>query len=115
MVRNVVGPATALGFALQLLLIRFLNYVLAQLHLVPPLVVRFVGQQLEVDPSLLEEYSQRPQTQDDHWPRFGPTWGCGRSLSPVRSMLIRLLSKLPGGVGLSTASHRASPSLSTFV
>ncbi|MBI4516443.1 MAG: Tn3 family transposase [Deltaproteobacteria bacterium] len=45
---------------------RFLNWVPPSLEAVPSVVVRFVGEQLGIEPGVLGDYGRRPQTRDDH-------------------------------------------------
>jgi len=65
------GTENRLGFALTLLLIRFLNFVPASLEQVPEAVVDFVSSQVRVKPDVLVAYGKRrPQTRDDHAKRI---------------------------------------------
>jgi TnpA family transposase len=60
------GRQNRLGFALHLLLLRYLHFPLPTLDVVPDAVVRFVALQLRADPAALATYGRRGQTQDDH-------------------------------------------------
>ncbi len=64
-------PATAsvvnqFGFALQLLLLRFLGFHLADFTSVPDAVTGFVASQLNAPPEQLTNYGTRGQTRNDH-------------------------------------------------
>lgn len=66
-VRSCRGAANRLGFALNLLLLRFLHCPLPELSLTPERIVQFVAMQLNIYPDVLAEYSvRRPQTRDEH-------------------------------------------------
>jgi TnpA family transposase len=66
-VRTCRGAANRLGFALNLLLLRFLHCPLPDVALTPARIVQFVAMQLNVHPDVLAEYSsRRPQTRDEH-------------------------------------------------
>ena len=58
-VKTCRGPQNRLGFALHLLLLRYLHFSLPSLDLVPDAVVRFVALQLRVDPAVLTAYGRR--------------------------------------------------------
>lgn len=55
-----------LGFALQLLLLRFLGFHLPDLTLVPEIVIEFVASQIEVESVQVKSYGTREQTRSDH-------------------------------------------------
>src|SRR2546425_993481 len=55
-VRTCRGAANRLGFALNLLLLRFLYCPLPPLNLIPPRIVQFVAMQLNIHPDVLAEY-----------------------------------------------------------
>jgi TnpA family transposase len=66
-VRSCRGAANRLGFALNLLLLRFLHYPLPSLDRVPDRVVQFVAMQLNTPPGVVVEYgARRKQTRDVH-------------------------------------------------
>jgi hypothetical protein len=66
-VRACRGAANRLGFALNLLLRRFLHCSLPSLDCVPERVVQFVAMQLNTHPGVLVEYgARRKQTRDEH-------------------------------------------------
>jgi TnpA family transposase len=66
-VRTCRGAANRLGFALNLLALRFLHCPLPSLDHVPDRVVQFVAMQLNTPPGVLAEYGmRRKQTRDDH-------------------------------------------------
>jgi uncharacterized protein DUF4158 len=58
-VRTYRGAANRLGFALNLLLLRFLHCPLPDVTLTPARIVQFVAMQLNVHPDGLAEYSTR--------------------------------------------------------
>ena len=64
-------PATAsatnrLGFALQLLLLRFLGFHLPELKTLPATVVNYVASQIGAELRDIENYGERGQTRSDH-------------------------------------------------
>jgi TnpA family transposase len=66
-VRQCRGAHNRLGFALQLVMLRFLHFPLPSVEMIPEPIIHFVSLQVGVDPVVLEEYSQRrEQTRDDH-------------------------------------------------
>lgn len=66
-VRTCRGAANRLGFALNLLLLRFLHCPLPDGNLTAARIIQFVAMQLNVHPDVLAEYSvRRPQTRDEH-------------------------------------------------
>ncbi len=66
-VRTCRGAPNRLGFALNLLLLRFLHCPLPELTLTPACIVHFVAMQLNIHPDVLAEYSaRRSQTRDEH-------------------------------------------------
>ena len=70
-VRTCRGAANRLGFALNLLLLRFLPCPLPDVTLTPARIVQFVARQVNVPPDVLAEYSvRRPQTRDEHLVRI---------------------------------------------
>ena len=58
-VRTCRRAANRLGFALNLLLLRFLHCPLLDVTLTPARIVQFVAMQLDVLPDVLAEYSTR--------------------------------------------------------
>jgi len=60
------GSHNRLGFALQLLLMRFLHIILPDLARVPEPVLHFISLQLDVSPVALTAYGMRGQTRDAH-------------------------------------------------
>lgn len=64
-------PTTAsatnrLGFAVQLLLLRFLGFHLPELTLLPATVVNYVASQIGMASEIIEDYGEREQTRSDH-------------------------------------------------
>ena len=69
--RRCRGDENKLGFALTLLLVRFLNSAAVSPEQVPEAVVDFVSTQVEAEPAALSAYgTRRPQTRDDHAKRI---------------------------------------------
>lgn len=60
------GSHNRLGFALQLVLMRFLNIVLPDLGRVPEPILHFVSLQIDINPVALAAYGTRGQTRDIH-------------------------------------------------
>ena len=61
------GPPNQLGFALQLTTVRWLGTFLADPTDVPPVVLAYVGRQLEIeDPSCVVRYLERRRTRFEH-------------------------------------------------
>lgn len=60
------GTANRLGFALHLVLLRFLHVAVPTLERVPDAIIHFVSLQLDAPPTALAAYPQRVQTRDDH-------------------------------------------------
>jgi TnpA family transposase len=60
------GSANRLGFALHLVLLRFLHVTLPTFERVPDAIIHFVSLQLDITPMALVTYPLRPQTRDDH-------------------------------------------------
>ena len=61
------GDHNRLGFAIQLGTVRFLGTFLSQPLAVPPAVVDYLAQQLNItDVSRLSAYAERPQTHREH-------------------------------------------------
>ncbi len=60
------GSANRLGFALHLVLVRFLHVSLPSFERVPDAIVHVVSLQLDITPSALATYPLRAQTRDDH-------------------------------------------------
>jgi TnpA family transposase len=65
-VQSCRGSHNRLGFALQLVLMRFLNIVLPDLSRVPEPILHFVSLQIDVNPVALMTYATRSQTRDAH-------------------------------------------------
>lgn len=55
-----------LGFAIQLLLLRFLGFHLPKLTSVPEIVIEFVASQIDVESIQIKDYGGREQTRSDH-------------------------------------------------
>lgn len=55
-----------LGFALQLVLLRFLGFHLTDLRSLPKTVLDFVATQIEVEAEVINSYGEREQTRTDH-------------------------------------------------
>jgi TnpA family transposase len=60
------SAANRLGFALRLLLLRFLGFQLIELSKLPPVVVKYVAEQIAVPPDELNFYGERDATQTAH-------------------------------------------------
>jgi len=60
------SAANRLGFALQLVLLRFLGFHLPELSSVQGEVIDFVASQIDVDSERLGSYGEREQTRSDH-------------------------------------------------
>ncbi len=60
------SAANRLGFALQLILLRFLGFHLPQLSSVPSEVIDFAASQIDVESEQLGSYGEREQTRSDH-------------------------------------------------
>lgn len=60
------SPANRFGFALQLVLLRFLGFHLTDLQSLPKLVLEFVATQIEVSVEVVNAYGEREQTRTDH-------------------------------------------------
>jgi TnpA family transposase len=56
------GDHNRIGFALQLGTLRYLGFVPDDLTQLPSIVVNYVAEQLNVSPSVLSDYGERPQT-----------------------------------------------------
>ena len=59
-------PPNQLGFALQLLLLRFLGFYLADFNSIPQFVIKFVASQIEIEAEELESYGERQATLTAH-------------------------------------------------
>ena len=66
-VNRCIDAAGRLGFALQLGTLRHLGFCPDDLASAPLEVVRFLAEQLRVDPDALSAYGQRAQTRTDHF------------------------------------------------
>lgn len=64
--RDLRGSVNQLGFALQLCGLRFLGYLPDDLMTIPGAVVKYVADQLGINPSCLSDYGKRPRTRQDH-------------------------------------------------
>jgi TnpA family transposase len=60
------SSANRLGFALQLVLLRFLGFHLTDLVSLPKGVIDFVASQIEVETEVINSYGEREQTRTDH-------------------------------------------------
>jgi Domain of unknown function (DUF4158) len=65
-VRRQRDAQNRLGYALQLCILRYLGFVPDHLQAIPPEVIAFVAEQLEIDPRVLPLYANRRRTQTDH-------------------------------------------------
>lgn len=63
------GAHNRLGFALQLLTLRYLGFCPERLATTPEPVVAYVAQQLSVTPDVLVNYGERAQTRTEHTPK----------------------------------------------
>ena len=98
------GAENRLGFALTLLLIRFLNSVPASLEQVPDAVIDFISSQMEVEPAVLVAYGKRrPQTRDDHAKRIRRYLGVRAFVASDGEPLLDLL--------IGRAMHRDDPAV----
>jgi TnpA family transposase len=66
LIRQRRGDANRLGWAVQLCLLRFPGQGLLTDTVVPASLLRWVGQQLRIDPACWEQYAQREPTRRDH-------------------------------------------------
>ena len=66
LIRQRRGNANRLGWAVQLCLLRFPGQGLLTDTSVPPSLLRWVGQQLNIDPVVWTQYAQREPTRRDH-------------------------------------------------
>ncbi|HEU5376147.1 MAG TPA: Tn3 family transposase [Ktedonobacteraceae bacterium] len=66
LVRKQRGAHNRLGFSLQLCSLRYLGLALNDIRTAPDMVIAYLSKQLSVDPSCLELYGERMQTQSDH-------------------------------------------------
>lgn len=55
-----------LGFSLQLCILRYLGFSTNDISTTPDYVVSYVSKQLLIEPSCLNQYGKRMQTQSDH-------------------------------------------------
>jgi TnpA family transposase len=93
-----------LGFALNLLLIRFLNSVPVSLEHAPDTVVDFVGSQVTVESAVLVAYGKRrPQTRDDHAKRIRRYLGVRAFVASDGEPLLQFL--------VGRAMHRDDPAV----
>ena len=60
------STANRLGFALQLVLLRFLGFHLSELSSVPSAIIDFAASQIEVESDQFSFYGEREQTRSDH-------------------------------------------------
>lgn len=60
------SAANRLGFALQLVLLRFLGFHLPELTTIPNAVINFTASQIDVEPEQLNFYGKREQTRSNH-------------------------------------------------
>ncbi len=67
LVRTHRGNHNRLGFALQLLILRYLGFCPDELTTAPATVVAYVAEQLGVMPDVLAAYGERTQTRTDHF------------------------------------------------
>lgn len=63
-------PYNRLGFAVQYCGLRYLGFALNDFSTLPASVVKYVAQQLEVDPERLNAYGERDHTRTDHIQRI---------------------------------------------
>ena len=66
LIRQRRGDANSLGWAVQLCLLRFPGQGLLTETVVPVSLLRWVGQQLRIDPAVWEQYAQREPTRREH-------------------------------------------------
>lgn len=98
------GAENRLGFALTLLLIRFLSFVPVSLEHVPEAVVDFVSSQVGVEPAVLVAYGKRrPQTRDDHAKRIRRYLDMRAFVAPDGGPLLDFL--------IERAMHRDNPAV----
>jgi len=65
-VRRQRDSQNRLGYALQLCILRYRGFVPDHLQAIPPEVIAFVAEQLEIAPRVLPLYANRRRTQTDH-------------------------------------------------
>ncbi len=98
------GAGNRLGFALTLLLVRFLNTVLASAQEAPEVVVDVVSSQVGEQPEVLAGYGKRrPQTRDDHAKRIRRYLGIRAFVASDGEWLLAFL--------LERAMHRDDPAV----
>lgn len=66
LIRQRRGDANRLGWAVQLCLLRFPGQGLLTDTVVPVSLLRWIGQQLRIDPACWEQYAQREPTRREH-------------------------------------------------
>ena len=69
-VRQHPGERNRLGFALQLLTLRYLEFCPHKLTTAPADVVAYVAGQLNITPESLVDYGKRPQTRTEHFQKI---------------------------------------------
>ena len=97
-VRNHRGNHNRLGFALQLLTLRYLGFCPDDLATAPVTVVAYVAEQLDVTPDVLDTYGDRAQTRTDHFLELQAYLGFRQArLGDLRSLAKWLLERAPEG------------------
>ncbi|KAM3090544.1 DUF4158 domain-containing protein [Phormidesmis sp. 146-12] len=64
------GNTNRIGFALQLLTLRYLGFIPDDIHSIPDDVVEFVSHQLDIPVAALSSYGNRTQTRTSHQQRI---------------------------------------------
>lgn len=93
-------PHNQLGFAVQLCALRYPGRLLRPGELVPPQVLSFVADQLDLPPDALAEYATRSQTRYDQLEALYAIYGYATFSQPIRREIAKWL--LP--VALATTS-----------
>ena len=94
LVKKRSGHHNLLGFALQLGTLRYLSFIPDNFPQLPPTVVEYVAQQLEISPSVLHKYGERSQTRTNQLQEIQDYLGFRKpSLSDYQHLGIWLLER----------------------
>ncbi len=66
LIRNRTGEPNRLGIAVQIGTLRYLGFIPDDLNTYPKMIILNVAQQINVDPSVISDYGERPQTRTEH-------------------------------------------------
>lgn len=69
------GASNRLGFALQLVYLRYLGYSFQNVTAIPDYLVEFIGKQLGINDSYLSHYGKRPATRLEHLKKLKIIYG----------------------------------------